>query len=275
MEAYLAVMEKLINESKFQNRVFKRNVLKDYLQILVLDFIYSSKKYKDLVFYGGSCLAHCFSLPRLSEDLDFVDIAKLTDLNVLAKDIALFVKKELGIDIKTSVQKFRIYLKFPLLRDLGLAGKSESDLLFLKIEVFKDFEYCTKCNTEITPLFKFNRSILVRTFDISTLMATKINAVLRRVWIKKDKTGREVVRVKGRDYFDLMWYLEKGIKPNIDCIIGIDDMVALKKKLLENVAKLDKDSIKIDLEPLIEDATFVDNFSCNIKEILKRQILSL
>lgn len=275
MEAYLAVMEKLINESKFQNRVFKRNVLKDYLQILVLDFIYSSKKHKDLVFYGGSCLAHCFSLPRLSEDLDFVDIAKLTDLNILAKDIALFVKKELGIDIKTSVQKFRIYLKFPLLRDLGLAGKSESDLLFLKIEVFKDFEYCTKCNTEITPLFKFNRSILVRTFDISTLMATKINAVLRRVWIKKDKTGREVARVKGRDYFDLMWYLEKGIKPNIDCIIGVDDMGALKKKLLENVAMLDKDSIKMDLEPLIEDATFVDNFSCNIEEILKRQILSL
>jgi len=76
MEAILAVMEKLISESASQNRVFKRNILKDYLQILVYD-------------------------------------------------ITCFVKKKFGIDIKTSVQKFRIYLKFPILVKLGLAGTYE------------------------------------------------------------------------------------------------------------------------------------------------------
>jgi len=196
MEAILAVMEKLISESASQNRVFKRNILKDYLQILVLDFIYSNRRYKDLVFYGGSCLAHCFSLPRLSEDLDFVDISKNMDLNILAYDITCFVKKEFGIDIKTSVQKFRIYLKFPIL-------------------------------------------------------------------------------VKGRDYFDLMWYLEKGITPNMDCVIGFSDIESLKKKLLENIDRVDEKSVKIDLEPLVEDTDFVDNVSKNIKGILKRQIQQL
>jgi len=272
MEELIAVMKKLVEGSNFQNKVFKRNILKDYLQILVLDYIYSSREYSNLIFYGGSCLAHCFSLPRLSEDLDFVDIAQNCDLNKLSYDITRSVKEEFGIDIKTSVQKFRIYLKFPVLQSLSLAEKGESDLLFLKIEVFKDFAYCNRYKTEIRPLFKFNRSILVRTFDISTLMSTKINAVLRRLWVRTDKEGRELARVKGRDYFDLMWYLEKGIIPNMNCVIGIKDVDVLKKKLLENLERVDKSSIKIDLEPLIENTAFVENLSRNIRTILKRQI---
>jgi hypothetical protein len=39
----------------------------------VLDYIYSAPRYSGLIFYGGSCLAHFFQLPRLSEDLDFID----------------------------------------------------------------------------------------------------------------------------------------------------------------------------------------------------------
>jgi len=46
----------------------------------------------------------------------------------------------------------------------------------------------------------------------------------------------------------------------------------LKKKLLENLERVDKSSIKIDLEPLIENTAFVENLSRNIRTILKRQI---
>jgi len=76
MEETKTILKDLIAKSETNNKLFKRNVLKGYLQVLVLDFIYSDPDYSQLFFYGGSCLAHCFGLNRLSEDLDFVDVGK-------------------------------------------------------------------------------------------------------------------------------------------------------------------------------------------------------
>ena len=247
-----------------------RNLAKEYLQILVLDFIYSNPKYKELVFYGGSCLAHCFGLPRLSEDLDFVDLKKKINLSQLGKDLVIYFK---NFDLKMipAIQKFRLYLKFPLLRELGLSGEHETDLLFLKIEIFKNFAFKKGFKIEMIPFFKFNQSILVRSFDLPTLMSTKIRAILYRKFEKTDKKGKTLIRVKGRDYFDLMWYLEKGVTPNFKCL-EIKNKIKLKEKLLEIVKKVDARSIKLDLEPLIDDQNFVLDLSKNIKEILIKKI---
>ncbi|MFA6376228.1 MAG: nucleotidyl transferase AbiEii/AbiGii toxin family protein [Candidatus Paceibacterota bacterium] len=254
---------------------FKRNLAKEYLQIAALDFIYSHKVYGQLVFYGGSCLKHCHDLPRLSEDLDFVDLKKEIDIADLAADLKNYFFKTSGIEIKTTVQKFRIYLKFPILRELGLADKSESELLFLKVEIFTGFDFCGAFKTEIIPIFKYSRSILVKSFDLPTLMATKIRAVFHRKWEKTDKSGKVAAKVKGRDYFDLMWYLQKGISPNLDCIENIKDTADLKKKLMKAIAKVDEKSIYIDLEPLLADANFIKNLSKTIKQILITQVKAI
>lgn len=275
METTKAFLADLLVKSPADNKVFQRNILKEYLQIFILDFIYSHKRYSRLFFYGGSCLSHCFGLPRLSEDLDFVDLGGRIKLSELAGDVEDYLTKETDIKVKTTIQKFRIYLKFSVLSDLGLAGKGESDFLFLKLEVFSDFKYCRKFKTEIVPVFKFNRSILIKTFDLPTLMATKIMAVLRRKWEKTDKKGRLLATVKGRDYFDLMWYLEKGVKPNIDCIEGVGKIDDLKKYLLTAVDRLDASSIRLDLAPLIKNQDFVNKLSRNLKTILKTDISRL
>lgn len=275
MEATKIFLKDLALKSASKNKVFKRNVLKEYLQILVLDFIYSHKKYGQLSFYGGSCLNHCHNLPRLSEDLDFVDLDKKIKIPELANDLEEHFKKNTDLKVKAVPQKFRAYLKFPLLHELGLAGKSESDLLFLKVEVFKGFDFCRNYEVEFIPLFKFNKTILVKTFDLATLMATKIRAVLHRKWEKTDKNGKILAKVKGRDYFDLMWYLEKGIAPNIGCIEGVASMEDLKEKLLAAVEKADAKSIQIDLEPLIDSKALVEKLSKNMKNILRKKIVSL
>jgi len=273
METVKIFLKNLITKSASRNNIFKRNLLKEYLQVLVLDFIYSHPNYSQLVFYGGSCLSHCFGLARLSEDIDFVDLKKKIKISELAKDLENYFNKNSDLSLTTSFQKFRIYLKFPILWELNLAQKNESNLLFLKIEIFKGFDFCKNYKTEIIPLFKFNKSILVRTFDLPTLMATKIRAILYRKWEKTDKKGKTLIRVKGRDYFDLMWYLEKGIKPNLRCLEGIKDENELKEKLLKIVDKIDSKSIQLDLEPLIENKNFAKNLGRNIKEILKRKII--
>lgn len=275
METTKAFLTDLLVKSPADNQVFQRNILKEYLQIFILDFIYSHKKYSRMFFYGGSCLSHCFGLPRLSEDLDFVDIGSRVKLSQLAVDLKNYLVKKTDIKVKISVQKFRVYLKFPLLGDLGLAGKNESDLLFLKLEVFSDFKHCRKFKTAIVPLFKFNKSILIKTFDLPTLMATKIMAVLRRKWEKTDKKGRLLTTVKGRDYFDLMWYLERGVKPNIDCIKGVSNIDDLKTYLLTAVDRLNAGSIRLDLAPLVKNQDFVNKLSRNLKTILRTGISRL
>lgn len=266
------ILTELLKKSASPSRVFKRNRLKEYLQILILDFIYSHRDYSRLVFYGGSCLSHCYGLPRLSEDLNFVDLKKEVKLKELSKELGSHLKEKFDLEVKILIQKFRLYLKFSLLKELGLAGKSESDQLFLKIEIFPNFNSChSSYKTEMAPLFKFNKSLLARTFDLSTLMATKIQAVLHRKWIKTGKNGEALAKVKGRDYFDLLWYLDKGIKPNLACLKN-KEMEKLKEELTRAIGQVDERSLRFDLEPFIAEANFVNNLSKNLKEILLRKV---
>lgn len=276
MDIFLTnTLKNLLFESPSKDVVFQRNVLKEYFQIMALDFIYAHPAYSQLFFYGGSCLSHCYGLPRLSEDLDFVDVEGTIHLNVLANDLNIFIKKETNIALRATVQKFRVYLKFPILHDLGLAAKDESDMLFLKVEVFKDPRFCTASKTEHIPLFKYNRSLIVKTFDLPTLMSTKIRAVLLRKWEKTDKAGNILATVKGRDYFDLMWYFGKGIRPNLECIPEANSLEDLKSQLLAVIARVDIKSIRYDLEALLDNKQFLETVSNNMRTMLESQITKL
>ncbi len=268
----IEIIKNLLNENSDATDIFKRNIIKEYLQVLSLGFIYSNLKYQDLIFYGGSCLKHCYGLDRLSEDLDFVDIKKNTDMKDLADDLKKYFEKELNLEIKTKIQKFRIYLKFPILFKLDLAKQGDSDFLFLKVEIFKGCDFCKNPKVQILPLFKYGKSILIRTFDLPTLMSTKIRAVLNRKWEQSDKEGNVIIKVKGRDYFDLMWYLNKNVKPDLKCIEDIKNYEELKNKLIKQAQKIDARSIKLDLEALVKDTEFLDNLSKNLKNILINEI---
>ena len=273
MELIKPFLIQLLNKSvESENVIYRRNLLKDYMQVVILKFIYDHAKYSKLIFYGGSCLRHCFALPRLSEDLDFVDLKKDIQLASLAEDLENYFKKNTDLEAKIKVQPSRAQIKFAILEDLGLSSPGDSNLLYLKLEVFKYFDFCAGYEINIVPIFKFNRSILIKTFDLPTMMATKIGAVLNRQWQKTDKNGELLAKVKGRDYFDLFWYLQKAVKPNLKCLTNQENASNLKEKLLAIIAKVDGKSIEYDLGPLTEDGNFVKGFAKNIKDILKNEI---
>ena len=272
MEELKPALKRLIAEAPSSKALFRRNILKEYLQIVVLDYLYSHPVYGALVFYGGSSLAQCYGLPRLSEDLDFVNIGGNFDVAELGRDLAGYFNGHTDIKATVSTQKFRVMLKFPILKELGLAGDPDSDMLMLKVEVFNDDGLLRDCKVEAVPLFKANRSIIVRTFDLPTLMATKVRAILHRKWKKISKSGEVLATVKGRDYFDLMWYLRKGVSPNMSCIKEASDKDELKRLLLSAVDKADPASIRLDLEALIADDRYVTDVSANLLDILKTEI---
>jgi predicted nucleotidyltransferase component of viral defense system len=271
MNKLIEELKNIISQHSDASDLYKRNLLKDFLQILVLQYIYSHEKYNQLIFYGGSVLAHCYELPRLSEDLDFVDIKGKLDNEQLAEDLKKYFKEEFNLTIKIKNQKFRIYLKFPILQELELSSNSETDLLFVKVEIFKHFNFCKKYKVETVPLFKYNKSLLIKTFDLPTLFATKMRAILYRQWQKTGKDGNVLINVKGRDYFDLMWYLQKNIEINLKCL-EINEKEELKNKLLKIISRLDTRSIILDLENFIADKKFTKDLGKNIKDILKNLV---
>src|SRR3990167_1759589 len=168
------ILQEIVQEKKLQGngKSLIRNYLKEYLQYLVLSLLYNQKKMKNLVFKGGSCLRICFYLPRVFEDLDFDYEGKEFSKNILG-DLNDYLKNEIKkkyySPVETKIQSTtRIYLKFPVLYNLGLANQSESDKLYVKIETsnklnpFADFI--------LTPVSKFGYNFIVKSYDLPSLM---------------------------------------------------------------------------------------------------------
>jgi len=130
-------LEKIVNDKKQEglSNFVIRNFLKEYLQYPVLNLIYRLEDYKKFIFTSGSCLRICYNMERLSENLDF-DLSKNDfnnlDLSALAEILKNDFSKKYLLPLETKVQeKSRLYLKFPILKDLGLAENSESDQVFI------------------------------------------------------------------------------------------------------------------------------------------------
>lgn len=260
----------IAEKEKIRNTGYIKNALKEYLQVYLLFFIYTSPTYsKKLIFTGGTCLRHFYGLERLSEDIDF-DCDGDVNTKTLANDVCDFFQKkykyyELNVSLK---QKDRqILFKFPVLKRLGLAGKNESDFLYVKLDVSEIPSKNYKLVASSQSKYGFN--YVAKHYDLPDLMAGKIHAILRRR-ILKGKDDRE--SLKGRDYFDFLWFIKRGVKPNL---LRLSDMLSenltateLEAKLDQKVKNLEKhfNDFRSDIEPLVSNPEVVKLYIENYKE---------
>ena len=252
----------------------KRILLKEVLQAYVLDFIYNHPRYRRLNFYGGTCLHVVYDLNRLSEDLDFDNSAGI-DLSGLADDLTALFRKSLGYDpseIKSQQGEngiLRVTLKLPLLNELGLSPHRNA-ALHLKVEVSHHKKTAVLQNT---PIFYLGRSFVPSHFSLETMLAGKMIACLERNF----QRGREGAFIKGRDYYDLLWFMQKGIQP-LEKKLAKDSgkpytvesaMLALKSK----IASISAADLAVDLLPMFESRSFIaswlENFHANIERYVE------
>ena len=262
-------LKKIVDSNRDVYKGYLQNLLKEYLQFLALNFIYNSK-HGSLIFKGGSCLRVCFDLPRLSEDLGF-DYEKGCDSKSFFQDIAQYFKVEQAFpELEEKVGKDRCYFKFPVLKKIGIVGSSESDELYLKVEL-SPMRNC-RIETESEPVLKQGFSFLIKRYTLPSLMAGKINAVLEREWFK----GKEnEITVKGRDFFDLYWYLDKGVEPNYDCIFYKGKRVSQEQvwELIQSkVNNVQRKELEYDLLNLVKDRVFVKKFCKEYKTLFDEKI---
>ncbi len=253
--------------------------LKESLIYYALDFIYNSPKWNHLIFGGGTALKIVGKTGRLSEDLDMDYTKRSFDYKSFLKELILYFEN-LGIkNITSSIRQEGkiITLKLPILKELGLIKniKSESDFLYLKIEIEKN-KYPTYKIT-VKPIIKDNLFFVVRCYDFETLFANKIGAILGR----KGKIFKDKYDFKGRDFYDLIWFLEQGVKLNLKRtkeILKAEQGVNIKNyndiwDLLEKRIKLiNTKGIYEDMKNLVQAPESIKRLSKNYLEIYKSLI---
>ncbi|MBE0432273.1 nucleotidyl transferase AbiEii/AbiGii toxin family protein [candidate division WOR-3 bacterium] len=198
-------MEDIIRNllSKERTAEEKINRLREFLQILILREIYERKYFQHLSFVGGTALRFLYGLRRFSEDLDFSVFSRPGyDFDKLATDL----RRGMGyhgfdVDVKTDDLKTvqNIDLKFiNLLVTYGLS-RIKSQKLYIRMEI--DTNPPRGWKTEVSAI---NRTFIftVTHFDLNSLFALKVHACFYRKY------------TKGRDFYDLIWYLGKKILPN-------------------------------------------------------------
>ncbi|PIV09891.1 hypothetical protein COS31_00060 [Candidatus Roizmanbacteria bacterium CG02_land_8_20_14_3_00_36_15] len=264
-------LQKTYLSNKGKNPVVIRNVLKETIQFYILDFVYKSTWGENFILKGGTCLRFCFDLPRLSEDLDFdIKDFKNFSLNHFLVELENYFKKTLQFDkiiIKLANNKRTVYLKFPILSDLGMnIDRGESNIVIIRLDLAPVIGKNYK--TEISIKSTYDFSFLIKRYSLQDLFVGKLAAILtREAMIGKLKSER----FKGRDFFDLIWFLEKKVKPNWIYLKEITEFGRKEtlKKLEYKINKVDPNLLKSDLMPFFEDKIFIDQFIVNFKALFQ------
>ena len=247
----------------------RRNALKEALQYYILNFIYHHPEYKKWIMYGGSALRIIHGLDRMSVDLDFEVSYGITKevLDELKKEIEAYFIDTYGagadfLNVKIANGRGLI-LKFHIGEELSSGHTSEQVHVKIDLEHFA----APGTVTERWPINRDQLSFVIISYNMSALMASKLAAIfLRGIRI----VGKSVYEEKGRDIYDLLWYMGKKVVPDFDYLaakdIDIKDPRALFDKLTLQMNKVNDKNLEQDLEPLFIDKTYIRNWLKNWRE---------
>ncbi|MFQ5796901.1 MAG: nucleotidyl transferase AbiEii/AbiGii toxin family protein [Candidatus Bipolaricaulia bacterium] len=183
--------------------VQKANVLREYLQAHILYSLQSARAFEQLAFVGGIALRFLYGLKRYSEDLDFsLERPEGYDFQSLTRQVVSDLTKA-GFEVtqhpRSGKTVHSAYIRLPgLLYEAGLSPHPE-EKLSIKIEI--DTRPPAGAETETT-VVNLHFLLALWHYDLPSLMAGKLHALLSRSY------------TKGRDIYDLLWYLTQEVRPN-------------------------------------------------------------
>jgi len=188
----------------------EEHAIREITQEVALAALSRTEFFKYGVFQGGTCLRIFYGLNRFSEDLDFILKGSDTDfrlqpylqslseeLKAYGYDVEIMDRSKTAIAVRKAFIKDDSIGKILQLRHAGRQGPSRK--VRIKLEV--DTNPPEGSQTEIRYIdFPFVSSVIVQ--DKPSLFAGKVHALLCREYIK------------GRDWYDFLWYTSQGISIN-------------------------------------------------------------
>lgn len=268
------VLSEMLDHYQAEGLADKKNAVKEIMQEVVLCGLSRAGFFQKAAFYGGTALRIFYGLDRFSEDLDFTLTAPDPEFDLseyfptLRKEVAAYgLNVEIEEKEKTTESAIRsAFLKGNTKEHLLLfydtdpaAGRiPDNEKIRIKFEV--------DTNPPARAGFEHKYRLLpapyeVTLYDMPSLFAGKVHAVICRAWKN---------RVKGRDLYDYVFYLSRGVALNTEHLknrlvqsdswnaeepFSIEDA---KKMLLDRFDRIDFEQAKEDIRPFIRDAASID-----------------
>lgn len=271
------VIEEMLKSYQVDNIYARKNAMKEIMQEIVLCGLSRAGFFKEAAFYGGTALRIFYGLDRFSEDLDFsleqinLDFDLCSYFPVLEKEVKAF-----GLNVEIQEKQ---KTKDSNIRSAFLKGNTKEHLLLFyadervvgsvaKNEVVKiKFEVDTNPPAFATYEHKYRLLPVpyeIRLYDMPSLFAGKIHAVICRGWQS---------RIKGRDLYDYIFYLSKAVTVNQKHLRArlIDSgyisenqectLEEIKTMLKNRFDSIDFLQARKDVEPFIRDTSVLDIWS--------------
>lgn len=263
-------IEMMLNKYNPQNNEERENALKEIFQEIALAGLSRGGFFEKAAFYGGTCLRLFYGLNRFSEDLDFALIKDDNEFSLedyfpsLVKEfqsygVEINVESKLkGFDsnVQSAFIKGNTYILmmsfFPKSDDIKKVISNQKLKIKFEVDIANPKGWIAETKFRMLP-----SPYEVKVFDESTLFAGKIHAIICRNYKN---------HVKGRDYYDYLFYIGKGSKVNLEYLenklkntddrfkkdekITLDKIKGLLKERFENV---DYESAKEDVSNFISD----------------------
>ncbi|MDY2913035.1 MAG: nucleotidyl transferase AbiEii/AbiGii toxin family protein [Candidatus Enteromonas sp.] len=265
-----SVIEAMLAKYNPQNNEEREHAMKEIIQEIALAGLSRGGFFEKAAFYGGTCLRIFHGLNRFSEDLDFALLEKGTNFKfddyfpALQKEFQSY-GMEMSIETKKKDGEVAVQSAFlkgnTLMLMMSFFPKSEDAKRVVPNQKIKiKLEIDTDNPSGGTTEFRYKMlpaPYEIQIFDEPTLFAGKIHAILCRSYQN---------HVKGRDYYDYLFYIGKGSKFNLQYlenklkntggIIGENEVLTLEKvkELLKaKFESVDYESAKKDVSPFIQD----------------------
>lgn len=186
-----------------------RNMVREYLQARILGSLQRSGAMIPLAFHGGTALRFLYAHGRYSEDLDFSLEGDRGSYNL--RSYLKAIRSDLSsegyqVEIKLSDQRTvnSAMIRFQgLFYEMGLSPM-RSEILAVKIDV--DTNSPAGAGLETTVIRRYV-VLQLHHHDKASLLAGKLHAILQRSY------------TKGRDIYDLLWYLSDPTWPEPNLIL--------------------------------------------------------
>jgi hypothetical protein len=249
-----------------------RNLAREYLQARILAVLQRAGAMIPLAFHGGTALRFLFAHGRYSEDLDFAleGDRRAYDFRRYLQAIRSELTPEgYAVELKINDQKTvqSAFVRFPgLLFDLALSSQ-RNEVLAVKLEVDTDPPSGAGLTTTVVRRFVV---LQLQHHDKASLLAGKLHAMLQRPY------------PKGRDIYDLFWYLSDPNWPSPNLVLlnnalaqtgwqgGALGETNWRELVRERLGHIDWNKIRSDVRPFVEPGFDINLLSMeNLEQVLK------
>ena len=261
----MTLFDSLVESYAPKSMTERFTVQQEVMQLITLSGLARGGFFENAAFYGGTCLHIFYGLDRFSEDMDFSLLERDTSFDFEAYFPAIqeefsLAGKDVEIQLKHKGRPTHIESAFlkETTEVINIGFRTQKQIkIKIEVDIEPPLSFTTENKLLMRPVSRW-----IRTYSLGGLYAGKISAALFRSW----KT-----RTKGRDWYDLEWYIRNQTLCDLTHLIArgqetspetdLSTPAAVIDALKKRISTIDFEAAKVDVRPFLKDSSSLDIWS--------------